>query len=55
MTNKEVKELSQKFKTGINLAFKNLLAKRILEDGEFVISKNGKIVHVKAKELLKLK
>jgi len=53
MTGNEIKEVSQKLKAGINLAFKKLLAQRILEDGEFVISQNGKIVHVKAKELLK--
>jgi len=38
---------------GIELAFQRLLEKKSKENGELIYSKNGKIVRIKAKELLK--
>lgn len=46
--------ISEKIKMGLELSFRKLLDQRIKEDGEFVISLNNKIVHVKAKDLLKV-
>lgn len=46
--------LSEKVKKGLELYFKKLLDQRIKEDGEFIISLNNKIVHVKAKDLLRV-
>jgi hypothetical protein len=51
MTRQELDELCKKFETGMTLARKRLVERLKKEDGELVISRNGKIVHVKAKDL----
>jgi hypothetical protein len=47
----EIKELKKRILAGIELAFRKLVETRSKEDGELVISKDGKIVKVKAREL----
>lgn len=51
MTNENVRDLRAKILKGIKLSYSRLLASKQKEDGELVISKNGRIVTVKAKEL----
>lgn len=53
MTKENVKDLRAKIIQGIDLAYKRLLISKQKEDGELVISRNGKIVKVKARELKK--
>lgn len=53
MTKDSIKDLRAKIIQGIDLSYERLLASKIKEDGELVISRNGKIVRVKASELLK--
>lgn len=38
---------------GIELSFQRLLEKKSKENGELIFSKDGQIVRIKAKELLK--
>ena len=38
---------------GIELAFRKLIEKKSKENGELIYSKDGQIVRIKAKELLK--
>ncbi len=45
--------LREKISQGIELAFQRLVEKKSREDGEFVFSKDGEIIHIKAKDLLK--
>jgi hypothetical protein len=45
--------LTQKFIEGVNLAIQRLIERTSQEDGELVFSKNGKIVRIKAKDLVK--
>jgi hypothetical protein len=51
MSLQEVEELRKKFEVGMTLARKRLVERLKKENGELVISRNGKIVHVKAKDL----
>jgi hypothetical protein len=51
MTPENIKDLRAKILQGIRLSYNRLLASKQKEDGELVISRNGKIVRVKAKEL----
>jgi hypothetical protein len=44
-------ELQDKFIQGVNLAIQKLIDKSIKEDAELVISKGGKVVRVKARDL----
>jgi hypothetical protein len=53
MTKDNVKDLKTKILQGINLSYKRLLVSKQKEGGELVISRNGKIVRVKAEELAK--
>lgn len=53
MTKENVKDLRAKIIKGIDLAYQRLLIAKQKEDEELVISKNGKIVKVKARELMK--
>jgi len=55
MTKDSVKELRAKILKGIELSYNRLLISKQKEDGELVISRNGKIVWVKAKGLAKIK
>jgi hypothetical protein len=52
MTKEGVKDLRSKILQGIDLAYRKLLASKQKEDGELVISRNGKVVRVKAKDLV---
>jgi hypothetical protein len=38
---------------GIELAFQRLLEKKIKEDSDLVYCKDGQIIHIKAKDLVK--
>lgn len=53
MLSKEDKELSGKIMKGARLALDRLIVETAKEDGYLVFSKNGKIVKVKARKLLK--
>jgi len=50
--NKKVSELTKKISEGLKLAFDKLVKEKAKEDGELIFSENGKIVKVKAKDLL---
>ncbi|MGE4568721.1 MAG: hypothetical protein AB7C90_06000 [Bacteroidales bacterium] len=50
MTKDNVKDLRAKIVQGLNLAFSRLLATKQKEDADLVISRNGKVVRVKARE-----
>lgn len=52
MTKENVKDLRTKILQGIKMSYNKLLAAKQKEDGELVISRKGKIVKVKAKELI---
>lgn len=51
MDKKENKELLEKIKYGVALAYRRLIEKKKQEDGELIYSVNGKIVRVKAKDV----
>ncbi len=51
MTKEEVLDLRSKIIRGIDLAYYRLLIAKQKEDGELVISRNGEIVRVKARDL----
>lgn len=53
MTKDNIKDLRARIIQGIDLSYERLLASKIKEDGELVISRNGKIIKVKASELIK--
>lgn len=47
----EFKELSEKITLGVNLAISRLIARTKKDDGELVVSRKGKIVRIKARDL----
>lgn len=51
MKKENVKDLRDKIIKGLELSYTRLLISKQKEDAELVISRNGKIVRVKAKEL----
>ncbi len=51
MTKEDIKDLRAKILKGIELSYTRLLLAKQKEDGELVISRNGKIVRVKARDL----
>jgi len=51
MTKESVKELRSKILQGIDLAYHRLLTAKQKEDGYLVISRNGQIIKIKAKDL----
>jgi hypothetical protein len=53
MTNDKVKDLRIKIEQGINLAYKRLIIRKQMEDGDLVFTRNGKIIKIKARELSK--
>ena len=53
MTKDNVKDMRAKILNGIDLAYRRLLITKQKNNEDIVISKDGKIVHVKASELLK--
>ena len=54
MTKDEIKDMRTKILQGIELSYNKLLSSRQKEDGELVISENGKVIKVKARGLKKL-
>jgi len=53
MNNEKIIELREKILKGIELAIKKLIQTKQKSNGELVYSKDGKIVFVKASELIK--
>lgn len=51
MTTQEINSLRSKILKGISISYNNLLLTTQKEDGELIFSKNGKIVHIKARKL----
>lgn len=51
MTKEERDKIFEKITEGVNLAIKRLIEKTKKEDGELVISQDGKVVVVKARDL----
>ena len=51
MTNENVKDLHAKIIRGLELAYSRLLSSKQKDDADLVISRNGKIVTVKARDL----
>jgi hypothetical protein len=51
MSKSESLHLLEKITSGVQLAVKRLIEQTKKEDGELVISRNGKIVRVKARDL----
>ncbi len=52
MNTEEIAEIKIKILKGIDLAYQKLLEDKIKEDGEIAVSKNGKVILVKAKDLI---
>lgn len=53
MTESDINKLRANILKGLELAFQRLLEKKSKENGELVFEIKGKIVHIKAKDLLK--
>lgn len=51
MTNDNIKDLRAKIIQGLELAYKRLLISKQKENADLVISRNGKIIKVKARDL----
>lgn len=51
MTTQEIKSLRAKILKGIDLSYNKLLVATQKDDGELVVSKDGKVVRVKARDL----
>lgn len=51
--NNNISPLTQLIAEGLKLSFKKLLIEKAKEDGELIFCEDGKIIRVKAKELLK--
>ncbi len=49
----EIDKIFDKVTEGVKLAVRRLIEKTSKEDGELVISRNGKIIRVKARDLKK--
>ena len=47
----EIKQMQKKINAGILLARKRLVEKTRKEDGELVVVRDGKVLHIKAREL----
>ena len=52
MNEEEVKELHNKINKGVELAYQRLLIAKAKADSELVFSRDGKIVMIKARDLL---
>ena len=50
MGHEELKNLNEKIYKGLELSFHNLVTRLAAKDGELVVSQNGKIVTVKARD-----
>jgi hypothetical protein len=54
MENKpKISDFARKVSEGLKLSFDKLVREKAKEDGELIFSENGKIIRVKAKDLLK--
>ena len=53
MGHEELKNLNNKIYKGLELSFHNLVKRLAAQDGELVVSRNGKIVTVKARDIEK--
>jgi len=53
MNNERIIELREKILKGIELAFEKLIKTKQKNNGEFVYSKDDKIIFIKAKEMTK--
>ena len=53
MTKENVKDLRAKILQGLELAYTRLLSSKQKDDEDLVISRNGKVVKVKARDLTK--
>ena len=51
MSTEESHQLTAKITEGVKLAIKRLIERTKKEDGDLVISKDGKVIKVKAREL----
>jgi hypothetical protein len=51
MSKSESLQLLEKITAGVQLAVKRLIEQTKKEDGELVISKNGKVIRIKARDL----
>jgi len=51
MTQSETDKIFDKVTEGVKLSIQRLIERTKKEDGELVISKNGKVVRVKARDL----
>ncbi|MCK9640573.1 MAG: hypothetical protein M0R39_11755 [Prolixibacteraceae bacterium] len=51
MNKENIKDLRTKILKGLDLAYSRLLASKQKDDAELVISRKGKIVKIKAREL----
>jgi hypothetical protein len=49
----DLETFEQKIRRGLDLSFERLLQAKAKEDGELVLYRDGKIVHVKARDLLR--
>jgi hypothetical protein len=52
MSQMEIAEMKVKILKGIDIAYQKLIESKIKEDGEIVVCKNGKVVLIKAKDLI---
>jgi hypothetical protein len=50
--NYQISELAQKISKGLDIAFEKLVREKAKNDEELIFSENGKIIKVKAKDLL---
>jgi hypothetical protein len=46
------REIRKNIIKGVQLAYKKLVISKAKQDGELILSRNGKVVRVKAKDLL---
>lgn len=53
MTKENIKDLRAKILQGLELAYTRLLSSKQKDDEDLVISRNGKIVKIKARDLTK--
>lgn len=51
MISTQSNELRDKITEGVKLAIRRLIERTQKEDGELVVSKNGKVTHIKARSI----
>jgi len=51
MSKSEAEQLEMKITEGVKLAIKRLIERTKKEDGELVISRDGKVIRVKARDI----